>query len=260
MLIHFHPRRTSLAAALAVALASAFPLQSNAAIAYTNNFEANTTGFSAGTQNLLPTDAGGFASANRSNYLGLFAGTSSTTLSLTGLSAGTTYDLDFDLFAGRSLDGSSTIAGPDTFRLQFGATSLVDATFNNLLPADGILNNFTQTYSDATPTGGGAFAPYTGADVSVQTGDIFSRYGIYYFGHGAGNPQLTFTATAPTATLTFSALGLQDASDEFFDIDNVVITSVDVPSNGRVPDSGLTVVLFGIALLAMAFFRRLVVA
>jgi len=231
----------------------------NAATTFTNDFEAGTTGFTAGTQQTLPADNAGFGSAVTSKYLGLFDSNDFTDLTL-ALTPGTQYTVSFDLFAGRSLDGTLGV-GPDRFTLAAGVlsgstfsptTTLVDATFANI--------GATQSYSDTTPTAGlvGSNASLTGADISFSAGGTFGNYGIYFFSHGAGNPTLTFIAPAPSTTLRFAASGLQTEDDEFFALDNVIVTTPD--QGNRVPDSGTTMVLFAAALLAMGCIRRFVIA
>ncbi len=135
-------------------------------------------------------------------------------------------------------------------------TTLVDTTFINLVPADGILNNFTQNYSDTNPIGAGANPPFTGADVAYTGGAFFERYAIYYFGHGAGNPALNFVATGATADLVFQGINLQEVSDEFWALDNVAVTTDRVNS---VPESVNGIAWFalpGILLLGRIFGKR----
>ena len=195
-------------------------------IVYSNDFETNTNGFSTSGTTLLPTDNGGYSSSNQSTYLGKFAGNDSTDLTLTGLTPGQSYTVKFDLFIGNSWDGNSTNYGPDNFSLKVGSTALVNATFQNLYSGEASLTSFEQTYSDNTPLGdGGNFATLTGADVMFDGGAYTNRYGIYYFGHGAGNPVLTFTAGSASETLSFAGAGLQDVGDEFWAIDNVEVST-----------------------------------
>jgi hypothetical protein len=121
------------------------------------------------------------------------------------------------LYIGGTWDGSGSF-GPDFFSLNSSsAGALVNVTFVNDFPIGGGSGK-TQTYSDATPLGdGGDFTGRTGAD--VVRGEP-----IYYFGHGAGNPLLSFTANSTTETLTFSSVDAQSLSDEFFAIDNVAVS------------------------------------
>ena len=242
----------------------ALTLSANAAVVFSNNFESNTTGFSAGTQQLLPVDNLGFGSANKSNYLGLFDFNDVIELSLSGLTPGTTYGVSFDLFGGLTLDGNSF--GPDRFTVSAGLGTGVAFVASSAPFLDATFANFpgsVQTYSDATPTGGVSgttFGILTGADVSF-IGDTATRYGIYYFSHGpATNPQLSFIAPGPSTTLRFAASGLQPEGDEFFAIDNVIITGPDAPVNGRVPDTGTTLFLLAAAFGTMVWIRRLAIA
>ena len=96
-------------------------------------------------------------------------------------------------------------------------------------------NFFTQSYSDLTPVGPGAFPAFTGADVAQPTGGILDRYAIYSFGHGAGNPPLSFTALGNSEILTFSGQNLEGVTNEFWAIDNLVV-STEAPAT-TVPES-----------------------
>lgn len=83
-------------------LALALPL--HAQTIFTNDFENDSAGFSSSSRVSLPVDAAGFNSLNASQYLGTFM-EESVTLNLTGLTAGATYLVSFDLFIGASWDG-----------------------------------------------------------------------------------------------------------------------------------------------------------
>ena len=245
-----HYCRLLIGAALAVLTCG----QAQPDIIYRNNFETNTAGFSNGGTTVLPTDGSRIDNPTpgaTSTFLGQFTDNNATTLSLGGLIPGNIYEVEFDLFIGRSWDGNSTAFGAtgDQWRLTTDALPgvLVDTTFINLVPTDGFLNNFTQNYSDATPTGPGAFPAFTGADVArtnVQEPDFLQRYAIYSFGHGAPtNPTLTFTATGTTANLTFASLGLDNnAADEFWAIDNVVVQ--DFAQTAAVPEPSTYAMMF----------------
>ncbi|MDX2035536.1 MAG: hypothetical protein SFX72_02705 [Isosphaeraceae bacterium] len=188
---------------------------------YSNDFETNTNGFSSASTTVLPTDAGGFSSAQNSRMLGRFAN-DTVTLSLSGLIPGIVHTVAFDLFIGASWDGNDTSFGPDRWQLTVAGIDLVDATFANL-------SGSTQSYSDATPTGPGTHAASTGADVVFVAGlSVFDRYSIYSFSKGARNPVLTFTPLASTASLSFEGSSLQAVGDEFWAIDNVEITTATV--------------------------------
>ena len=221
-------RCATIAGVAAAVLSIALPERGFAQV-YTNNFQAagsESNGLTAsGTLTTLgrvslPTDAGGINSANQSMWLGKVGfnvaksqvGTETVTLSLSGLTIGNSYSVAFDLFIGGSWDGSAGGYGPDrwSFRTISGAnqSTLVDATFSNC----GVNNqlcgaNSPQSYSDATPKGGlgsTTFAPTTGADFANDVSLDYSQdYGIYYFGHGVGNPLLSFIAGSSGASLVF---------------------------------------------------------
>lgn len=194
-------------------LAMAGPVR--ASVVYSNDFETGAAGFSNTSRAVLPTDASG---GTNSTFLGRFSN-DSVTLSLAGLTTGSVYTVQFDLFIGATWDGDYPgYGGPDVWRLKAGAETLVDAVFAN--------GDATQTYSDATPIGSSSQAQRTGADVVRLAASFSDYYTIYYFGHGAGNPILTFTATGSTVDLTFAGVGLQGVGDEYWAIDNVTVASV----------------------------------
>lgn len=216
-------------------------LSANAVTVYSNDFELNTNGFSNNATGTLPTDAMG----NNSTWLGgngSFTNTS-VTLSLNGLTVGKVYNISFDLFLGGTWDGSASF-GPDFFRLASSSSGfLVNATFGVAAAP----TTKTQTYSDATPLGGGPFLHGEGADVLVFSGVIPN---IYYFGHGAGNPMLSFTASAATETLTFSSSDAQGISDEYFALDNIIV-STNAPPVPPTPVPALS--LWALLLLGLLF-------
>lgn len=273
----FRPGRVAVAATFAAALALSATAQ--AAVIYSNDFQsagsasnALTAGgtLSSLTLTSLPTDGGGLASAQQSQWLGRQGyGVAkdnhvgeTVSLALSGLSAGTVYRVDFDLFIGASWDGSANGYGPDRIVVQAdsGATSatLLSASFAN--GAQGI--NFgaysPQTYSDATPVASDSnqFARFTGADAFYsrdQGGYYEEDYSIYRFGSGAGNPVLTFTAGAGTAVITFGRpVGNSDSADEYWALDNLRVATLDNTgdTNGVPEPATLAVVAAGLALLA----------
>lgn len=222
----------------------------SAQVVYSNNFESNTTGFTAGgsvaslNRSSLPTDNGGLGSANQSMWLGRVgqgvakdgSAFEIVTLSLFGLTTGQAYAIAFDLFIGASWDGSASGFGPDSWRLTTDGVALVDTTFSNVQQGVNVGAYSPQRYSDSTytSTSGADFNRFTDADVffSVnQNGNYAPDYAIYYFGHGSGNPFLSFTASATTATVEFLRYGnTNDSSDEYWALDNVQVSVVPEPS------------------------------
>lgn len=211
-----------------------------AGVVYSNDFESNTTGFDKTNTATLAIVGNPTNPTSTSTFLGVF-GNDTATLSLSGLTAGTVYSVQFDLYIGATWDGSYGVNnGPDVFTLKADGTSLVDASFARANTTVGGTEPLRQSYSDATPVNvGTTSSPYpaqfvgrTGADVNYShPTNINLYYSIYYFGHGAGNPVLTFTATGTTASLTFAGTGLQPITDEFWAVDNVTVASVPEPSS-----------------------------
>ena len=240
-------RRHLLLFALIAALSAA---SASAQVVYSNNFESNTNGFTAGGslstlgRTSLPTDSGGLSSANQSSWLGRVgegvnkspSAVETLTLSLSGLTPGQVYAIAFDLFIGASWDGSAGFYGPDSWRLTIGGTMLVNTTFSNVQSGVNAGAYSPQRYSDSTYTSttGADFNRFTGADQSFsvnQNANYAPDYAIYYFGHGSGNPFLTFTASASTAVVEFARYGdTTDSGDEYWALDNVEVRAVPEPS------------------------------
>jgi len=204
-----------------------------AAIVYSNDFETNAVGF----------DSTNRISRYGSTFLRSTDGSTQTILTLNGLTVGAKYDLAFDLFIGGTWDGSLHF-GPDTFSLHSSSDGfLINATFRNGFPIGDATP--AQTYSDATPLGdGGLFGTRDGADIELAEP-------VYYFGHGAGNPLLSFIAGNTLETLIFRSVDFQFTADEYFAIDNVVVSTE--LSAVPLPPSAI---LFGTALLGLMGLRR----
>lgn len=226
---------------------------SNAQVVYTNDFETNANGFNYNSFASLSTTSAGFGSGAQSQFLGIF-NNQTVNLSLSGLTVGNTYDIAFDLFIGKSWDGNSTVYGPDSWSLTTGSTTLINTTFNNMFPADGLLNNYTQNFSDGNLIGLGTFSAFTGADVAQTSGFYLDRYAIYKFGSGIGNPTVSFTATSTNETISFAGHGLQDTSDEFWAIDNVSVKNSTYSVTPEAP--GFVQFLPGLLPLALVLRKR----
>jgi hypothetical protein len=226
--------------------------RANAQIVYSNNFELNTAGFTAGgslaslTRATLPVDGGGPSSLNTSTWLGKLgdgvakssASQELATLSLLGLTPGKIYAVSFDLLIGASWDGDAPAPyGPDQWRFSVDGTNLVDTTFSNLQQGVNAGADSRQTYTDtnfASGASGTLVSRFTGADFAFtrnQDGFYADDYSIYWFGHGAGNPVLGFTAVGTTATLQFARYGnTTDSPDEYWALDNVRVAAVPEPA------------------------------
>ncbi len=236
---------------------------------FSNDFETNSAGFTNGgslpalTRTSLPTDSGGLGSPNQSMWLGRLGENIAksgaideiVTLNVTGLVPGQLHLVEFDLLVGRSWDGSASSPwGPDKWRFAVDVVRLVDTTFTNGNAGQEYGAVSPQRYSDTTytnPDVGPTFPKFTGADHFFTTGttNYPLHYGIYYFGHGTGNPILPFLATSTTATLEFARYGnTTDSGDEYWALDNVRIT-IPVPEPGAV-------VLLSLPTIALTLSRR----
>ena len=237
---------------LALAVSAAISSSASAATVYSNDFQSNTTGFSnagvlpALTRTSLPTDGGGLSSPNQSMWLGrLGEGVAKSTtnkeivdLTVSGLTPGQAYRVNFDLLTGASWDGAASGYGTDAWYFSVDGTRLVDTMFSNGDQFRDYGAYSPQRYTDthyANPNlpDVGAF---TGAEFSRRDGPGYSGYyGIYYFSHGTGNPILTFTAGGSSATLEWArysgGTNFGDSGDEYWALDNVIVSSVPEPSS-----------------------------
>jgi len=238
---------------------------------YSNDFETDFAGFTnAGvlpvlTRFSLPTDGGGLASANQSMWLGRLgngiakapASKEIVNLTVSGLIPGSQYTVSFDLLVGTSWDGAASGYGADLWYFAVDGTRLVDTSFSNGDQGRDYGAFSPQRYTDANytnPNGANVLA-FTGAEFSRREGPGYSGYyGIYYFSHGAGNPVLTFTASASSAVLEWARYSgpnnFGDSSDEYWALDNVIVDGAagtpcagDLNNDGFVDDSDFVLFL-----------------
>jgi PEP-CTERM motif len=213
----------------------------DAEVIFSNDFESDTTGFVVGgslpglSRVVLPTDSGGPNSSNKSMWLGKLGdgigkggADEIITLPLTGLQPGTSYTVSFDLLIGASWDGAAGGYGPDSWRFAVDGTRLVDTIFSNVQQGVDAGAYSPQRYTDTqyTNPNGPDVPRFSGADASYyEVPGYANDYAIYYFGHGAGNPVLSFQSASTSATLEFARYGnTGDSADEYWALDNVVIT------------------------------------
>ncbi len=122
------------------------------------------------------------------------------TLTLSGLTVGTSYTVGFDLYVIDSWDGNS---GPDYFKVVVDGTARFRETFSNY---NGNPPSQPQTFAGA-PDVGRTHLGFSGSYVDA----IYRRI------------EVPFTATAATVTIAFQGENLQDVSDESWGVDNVAV-------------------------------------
>lgn len=125
------------------------------------------------------------------------------TLTLTGLTVGTSYTVSFDLYVIDSWDGNASGVGPDYFKLVVDGTARFRETFSNY---NGNPPSQPQTFV-GTPDVGRTHLGFSGSYVDA----IYRRI------------EVPFTATAETATIAFQGENLQDVNDESWGVDNVAV-------------------------------------
>jgi hypothetical protein len=173
---------------------------------YSNDFEGGSTaGFSAGTIQLVPNGS--------THILGEFSQGASTTLTLTGLAAHTNVTLNFTLDVVGSMDGDGQNGGgPDNFVI--GAPGVIfNQNFANY--AGGNTQNYPTEPS--APTTGAA-----GTDTLGYSGFPDSGNGVQ---DSIYNFSLTFASSSSTLAITFSGDTSEPSSNEFYGIDNVVVST-----------------------------------
>ena len=206
--------------------------------AYSNDFSSNQTGFSGGTIVTAPSGQ---------KFLSFGGAGGSATLGLTGLAPHTSVQLSFSLYAVGSVDGN----GPsppgggtgDYFAVSFDSSSTL---FNQAFANYG--SGEVQSY----PIAGSA--PGTGAAMLNGLG-----YTGFPAAAGIQDAEYAFTLapvadSASAATFTFGDNSNEGAANEFYGIDNVVVTT---NGTGTVPvPEPLAVSLFAAGLAMTALVRR----
>jgi hypothetical protein len=208
-------------------LFGAFAAASHAVVVYQNDFETSSAPeFTPAPFTLAPNSS--------TTFLGRFSGDNpGTVLNLTGLAAHSSITLNFDVYIIQSWDGTGNAGfGPDILRFTADSNTFLDASFSNR-------SGPTQSYSDATPLGGGPFPEKTGTDAENTLGyvDSFGTNTVY-------NLSFTFAHSASTLTVDFGSIGLQAVGDESWGLDNFVVdaNSDPVPEPASLAALGLGVV------------------
>lgn len=216
----------------AVTAASAIGFVSTAALAvdgetivYQNDFEnvAAISGWSSLAHTVSPSGRG---------FLGEF-GAQDVVLNLENLVAHDTIKVDFDVYLIRTWDGV-TSGDMDRFRMMVDDAVLLDSTF-----AVSRLSNTTRIQNYPDPLGGGTHLHRTGAIENNTLGFTWNAIPV----DAVWRFSFTIPHSAPTATLTFSGIGLQDVSDESWGLDNVRVAVVPAPAS---------IVLSGIGIFLIA--------
>ena len=167
------------------------------------------------------------------SYLGDFA-SQTARLTLTNLPPHTAGMLDFDVYVLRTWDGNETGAGPDLFRvgLDDGRT-LTRTTFNNHLS---ILSTSIVAAGQAFPGQAGTdtppewFPPLTGSTetATLQLSYSYPNYGLISL-DAVYHLSYTFDHQSTNMGFVFTASGLEALANEGWGLDNVRITTVDLP-------------------------------
>ncbi len=180
---------------------------------YSNDFEsASTAGFSGGSITTAP---------NGQNFLGEFGQGSGTTLTLTGLAPHTTISLDVLLYVG-SMDG----VGPNIAGGGSGDFFTVDYAGNS---SGNVFDHAFANYA-----GGGNTQDYPAAGSAPGTGatalDSLGYSGFPDSGNGIQDSTYTvdldgIADSAGTVSFTFTSLSNEGLDNEFYGIDNVVVST-----------------------------------
>jgi hypothetical protein len=199
--------RTVAAGAGLVALAGA---ASASEVVYQNDFEAPVgSEWSASALDMTPSGRG---------YLGQF-GNQDAVLTLTGLPESSQVRLEFDLYIIGTWDGNAA-PGPDRWILDIlGGGTLLNTTF---------------AVGDENSTRMQAYPNSEDPSEHVNRTGAIENNTLGYFTYGFARDavwhmDMTFAHDDPTLSLKFSAMGLQQLSDESWGLDNVIVTLVPAP-------------------------------
>lgn len=208
------------------------PSGTNAAnYVYSQDFQS-TVGTEWSTNTIGTTPKGG------RKFLGEF-GNQTVSLALASLPTHTLMRVSFDLFVLRTWDGSSTSVGPDVFRLaRNDGVQLFRSTFNNHYAAAlGIRSADTVAAGQCFP---GTFVNVANSPrFESQSGAAEINTLGYFWTGTAPSPvpqdavyQMSRVAahTASTATLNFSASGLEALANESWGLANVRVELFNLPS------------------------------
>jgi hypothetical protein len=155
------------------------------------------------------------------------------TLTLKDLPSHSRVSVSFDLFIIRSWDGNAInwpveysrqlfapqgIIGPDIWTFQANGSTLLQTTFSNWLDSDPLMPNLPQAFPGSYPLG--SYPAQTGAS-KVNS--------LCYNNHERPMDAIypmsfVFDHTGDTVTVDFSAMGLQDITDESWGLDNIQVS------------------------------------
>jgi len=185
-------------------------------VVYSNDFEGVVgSGWSNTSRNTTPSGR---------RFLGEF-GDGTVSLTLNSLPPHTFVTVSFDLFIIRSWDGNQlwhlgdpnthSRVGPDVWDLNVGGgPTLLHTTFSNVM-----LPLFSQAYPDAYP--GGDHPVCTGATENNTLG--YTLDAVYQL-------SFTFSHSASSLALNFSASGLEGLENESWGLDNVEVSVIESKS------------------------------
>ena len=237
-------------ACLACAFACLTFVSASATTVYSSNFQAETPGSSD------PAFSGGVItqSPNGTNFLAGLGPGGSTTLTLSGLDPHTSVSLSFTLDAVGSLDGGPNPAAGG------GAGDYFDVSYSS---ASSNANIFNYTFANY---GGGETQTYGGAGSAPGTGAATIN-GLGYSGFPSDNTPniqdaeydiaLSLTDSNGDISFTFTDNSNEGAGNEFYGIDNVVVTdngSPSVPPVASTPEPA-SLALMSLGLCAGPFLR-----
>ncbi|MDB6170971.1 MAG: hypothetical protein JWL59_282, partial [Chthoniobacteraceae bacterium] len=129
-------------------------------------------------------------------------GNETQTLALSDLTAGSSYTVVFDLYILDSWDGNGG-AGPDYFNVSVDGAQLLRHTFSN--------------YNGTPPSQPQSFPE------EPESGRISLGFNSSYVDAIYRSIEVTFTASGPTAQISFRGEGLQELNDESWGVDNVSV-------------------------------------
>lgn len=191
----------------------------------------------------VPSVFSGGSGASASGYSGygfggsFYRSSNSLSLTLTGLTAHDSIDLDFFLAVIDSWDGSNTSVAPDYFNVSIDGNIIFHETFDNFSSSD-------QSYT--APAGG----------LLVRDTNLYGASGwpdsAYNMGIDSVFNNISHTSSSLTIAWYADGHGWQGGSDEYFAIDNIDVT---LNKTSPTPEPA-TMLLLGSGILGLAGIWR----
>lgn len=177
-------------------------------------------------------------------YLGRFA-SNTVALSLDGIAPHSQVTVDFNLYIMMTMDGNSSMWGPDLLQLSVAdGPTLLYTTFSNTAP-----QSYPDSYNPAAPIDNPAGTGAIGLNTLGNEAPYWVTTGssVYHLSY-------TFDHTDSDLRLVFTGSNMQSTYDEYWGLDNFRVETSSVPEPGVF--STMALGLAGLVGLSAVRFRR----